>query len=108
MNARTQVEPVQIKGKQNVVNQPALMTWFVQSVLRGRWGLQGLATAPQKRLKVVETLTIGPKKQLVLVSCGEQCFLVGTGSDSVQTIVRVEPGTAGIAEPREGKAGEPS
>ena len=45
--------------------------------------------ARQKEMRVVETLTIGAKKQLVLVSCGGERFLVGTGADNVGTIVRV-------------------
>lgn len=43
----------------------------------------------RKQLRVVETLQIGPKKQLVLVSCGGERFLVGTGPESVGTITRV-------------------
>lgn len=45
--------------------------------------------ARRKEMRVVETLTIGAKKQLVLVSVGRERFLVGTGADSVGTIVRV-------------------
>ncbi len=45
-----------------------------------------------RQMKVLETLTLGPKRQLVLVRCGDDCFLVGTGSDSVTAIERVEMG----------------
>ncbi len=45
----------------------------------------------RKRMRIVETLSVGPRKQLVLVSCGGEHFLVGTGPDSVQTITRVRP-----------------
>ena len=55
-------------------------------------------------MRVVETLAIGAKKQLVLVSVGGERFLVGTGPESVQTIVRVRPETgavtAGGVQPR--------
>lgn len=48
-------------------------------------------TAERKRMRIVETLSVGPRKQLVLVSCGGEHFLVGTGPESVHTITRVRP-----------------
>ena len=44
----------------------------------------------QRQMKVVETLSLGGKKQLVLVQCGGERYLVGTGAESVETMVRVE------------------
>ncbi len=49
---------------------------------------------PRRELRVVESLAIGGRKQLLLVSCAGERFLVGTGSDGVGTIVRVRPETA--------------
>ncbi len=43
----------------------------------------------QKQLRLVETLPLGGKVQLMLVSCGEESFLVGCGPGSVEAIVRV-------------------
>jgi flagellar biogenesis protein FliO len=43
----------------------------------------------QKQMKLVETLALGGKRQLMLVSCGEKKFLVGAGADGVQTIVAI-------------------
>ncbi len=43
----------------------------------------------QKQMKLVETLALGGKRQLMLVRCGEQKFLVGAGADGVQTIVAI-------------------
>ena len=52
----------------------------------------GVSSRPEKkRMRVLETLALGPKKQLVLVSCDGERFLVGTGPESVQTILRVGP-----------------
>ncbi len=48
----------------------------------------------KKQMYVVETLAIGGRKQLVLVSCGGEHFLVGAGADSVETIVRVHASCA--------------
>jgi hypothetical protein len=36
---------------------------------------------------LVETLALGGKRQLMLVTCGGESFLVGGGMDSVETIV---------------------
>jgi flagellar biogenesis protein FliO len=43
----------------------------------------------QKEMKLVETLALGGKRQLMLVSCGDQRFLIGAGADGVQTIVAI-------------------
>jgi flagellar biogenesis protein FliO len=41
-------------------------------------------------LRLVETLSLGGKRQLMLVTCGGESFLVGGGMDSVETIVRLK------------------
>jgi flagellar biogenesis protein FliO len=43
----------------------------------------------QKQLRLVETLPLGGKTQLMLVACGEENFLIGCGPESVEAIVRV-------------------
>jgi hypothetical protein len=67
---------------------------LLQRVIEGIVNLCGGAWAggtgtSTRRLRVLETLAIGPKKQLLLVSCDGERYLVGTGPDSVQTITRV-------------------
>jgi flagellar biogenesis protein FliO len=42
-------------------------------------------------MRIIETLALGTKKQLLLVSCDGERFLVGTGPDQVQAIVRLGP-----------------
>ena len=42
-----------------------------------------------RELRVLETLSLGGKRQLVLVACGCQRYLVGVGNDNVATIVSV-------------------
>jgi flagellar biogenesis protein FliO len=42
-----------------------------------------------KQLRLVETLALGGKRQLMLVTCAGESFLVGGGLDSVETIVRL-------------------
>jgi flagellar biogenesis protein FliO len=65
-----------------------LVGFVMDAVQRGRSGLRGKREV--KRMKVEETLSLGGRRQLMLVSCGERKYLVGAGSDGVQTIVAVE------------------
>jgi len=46
----------------------------------------------ERRMKLTETLSLGGKRQLMLVICDGQSFLVGTGGDGVGTIVAITPG----------------
>ena len=48
--------------------------------------------AAARRLHVVETLALGGRRQLLLVTCDGERFLVGSGADRVETIVRVGAG----------------
>jgi flagellar biogenesis protein FliO len=50
--------------------------------------------AARRRMQVVETLALGGRKQLLLVNCDGERFLVGTGADQVQSIVRLGRETA--------------
>jgi flagellar biogenesis protein FliO len=54
-------------------------------------------------MQILETLPLGAKKQLLLVGCDGERFLVGTGAEGVQTIVRLgriaaEETTVGMGE----------
>jgi len=40
-----------------------------------------------RRLELLETLPLGGKRQLLLVACDGQSYLVGAGTDSVSAIV---------------------
>ncbi len=42
-----------------------------------------------RQLQLVETLPLGGKRQLMLVTCAGEYFLVGGGPESLETIVRV-------------------
>jgi hypothetical protein len=44
----------------------------------------------QKQMRLVETLALGGKRQLMLVTCAGESFLVGGGLDSVEAIVRLK------------------
>jgi hypothetical protein len=54
----------------------------------GQWrGLRCRREVHRRQLRLVETLPLGGKRQLMLVTCGGESFLVGGGMDSVETIV---------------------
>lgn len=59
---------------------------WVLGLLRGL----GQREAQVKEMQLIETLALGGKRQLMLVSCGGERFLVGGGLESVETIVRVK------------------
>lgn len=70
------------------------------SVLKWPGGLAGWMLAFLRRLRrespsearllhLLETLPLGGKRQLMLVSCAGEHFLVGGGPESLETIVRV-------------------
>lgn len=54
------------------------------AVTRGR--------AAQRQMRVVETINLGARKQLLLIDCAGERFLVGTGPDSVQSVTRLQNG----------------
>ena len=85
------------------VRREAAMQGLAGWVLRTLSGLQQRTEKrhARKQMRVVETLPLGAKQRLLLVSCGGERFLVGTGPESVGTIVRVRPETGGLAAVRE-------
>jgi flagellar biogenesis protein FliO len=55
------------------------------------WTKRRTAKEPRVRqMQLLETLPLGGKRQLMLVQCGGDRFLVGGGLESIQTIVRVD------------------
>jgi flagellar biogenesis protein FliO len=44
----------------------------------------------QKQLRLIQTLHLGGRRQLLLVECSGERFLLGGGPDNVQTIVRLQ------------------
>lgn len=47
-------------------------------------------TGHVRKMQLLETLSLGGKKQLMLVQCGNDQFLVGGGLETVETIVRID------------------
>jgi flagellar biogenesis protein FliO len=65
----------------------SLAAWLIAMFARRR-------RAPEKQMELLETLQLGGKRQLLLVNCGGQRYLVGGGADSVDTIQALERGAA--------------
>ncbi|WP_158791929.1 flagellar biosynthetic protein FliO [Granulicella sp. L60] len=53
-------------------------------------GWRGEREARPKQLRLVERLSLGGKRELMLVTCGGESFLIGGGLESVESIVRLE------------------
>jgi hypothetical protein len=66
-------------------------------------GLGAQSRSAQRQMKLLETLPLGGKRHLMLVSCGGRQYLVGGGTESVQTIVCVAADADGL---RAGSGGE--
>ena len=65
---------------------PGLAGW----VLRLLRSWRGHREMQREQLRLVETLSLGGKRQLMLVTCAGERFLVGGGPESVETIVRLK------------------
>jgi flagellar biogenesis protein FliO len=48
----------------------------------------------RKQMKLVESLALGNRRQLLLIDCGNQRYLVGAGADSVGSILAMDQGSA--------------
>ena len=59
------------------------------------------------RLQLIETLQLGGRRQLMLVLCDEQEYLVAAGPDSVHSITPTRPTAIAASEPsiRQGRVG---
>ncbi len=64
-----------------------LLAWF-QTPLRARFAGIGKPRS-KRRMELVEMLQLGGKRQLMLVVCDGQRYLVGAGGDSVQSIAEM-------------------
>jgi len=62
--------------------------WLVSLMQRGRNGLA--VRRAVKTMQVVETLSFGGRRQVTLMRCGDQHFLVGMSGDGVSTIVPLQ------------------
>ena len=71
------------KPARKVVEPGGLAGWVLGFLRK-----QQVKTA-NRRMQVVETVALGGRRQLMLVECDGERFLVGSGADRVDTIVRI-------------------
>ena len=62
--------------------------WLIEAFARVRSRMARSYPA-EPAMQLVETISLGGRRQLSLVRCGTQQFLIGCGADQVQTIVLV-------------------
>ena len=67
-----------------------LAGWLL-GCLRGAGVKRQVAT---KQMHLLETLPLGGRRNLMLVSCAGELFLVGGGVEGIESIVRVQPETS--------------
>lgn len=61
------------------------------------WNERGpLRAGITRQMELLETLPLGGRRQLMLVRCGEERFLVGGGLDCVQSIVKIATQQDGV------------
>ncbi len=95
---RLHVVPMRMEKSVASLPVAGLAGWLLKAYREYRAGTRA---GRRKHMRVVETLALGAKQKLLLVTCGGERFLVGTGPDSVSTIVRVRREDGGIAALRE-------
>jgi flagellar biogenesis protein FliO len=71
--------------------------WILDRLL----ALRSRNMAEARELQLLETLSLGGRRQLMLVECGSRRFLVGVGAESVQTIVAVAEQTLASVHSKE-------
>ncbi len=85
-----------------------LADWLLRAFSRmaaGSWSRR--IPMKQRELKLLETLSLGGRRQLILVSCAGKHFLVGAGADSIASVIplsshtvdRTDCGATKLAEP---------
>ena len=65
-------------------NTEGLAGWLLARIKA--WGGK---ESSQRKMHILETLSLGGRRQMMLVVCDGERYLVGGGPDSVETIVRV-------------------
>jgi len=80
-----------LASKGDPQHQSGVWRWLV-SWLAHRWGGIGMGSTRVggPHMQVLETLSVGPRKQLILLRCAGETYLIGTGAESVQAIQRIE------------------
>ena len=86
-----------IRGTEPPTGLGAWLVRWIQTPLRVKFSGMGKGRA-KRRMELVEMLPLGGKRQLMLVVCDGQRFLVGAGGDSIHSIAEMRsPLASGFA-----------
>lgn len=80
---------MQISWQMNRTKAAGGTTSLAEWLLGALRGLRSQRQSAVKQMQLLETLPLGGKRQLMLVSCAGERFLVGGSAESIETIVRV-------------------
>jgi len=81
------------------VEQEGLADWMLAR-LRRACSRNAVET---RELRVLEVLSLGGRRQLTLVACGAERFLIGGGPDTVQSIVAVSAASSTLRSHTDGE-----
>ncbi len=86
---------VESAAREPRATEQGLAAWLLQTFRQRR------GRSSERRMEVLETLVLGPKRHLTLVECDGRTFLVGGGSESVAAILQIEqtPVATDLAQP---------
>lgn len=79
-----------IQGRRQVDTRNPEVQGLAGWLLRLLRSSHPLREAEGKQMRLLETMRLGGRSQLMLVSCGAERFLVGGGLESVETIVPIK------------------
>ena len=93
MQSKKKWTMVPTTGRANTGKTMGHHAGFVASLLAVlRKGLRSFGQAPgERRMELIATLSLGGKRQLMLVVCDGQRILVSAGGDSVSSIAEMSP-----------------
>jgi len=80
---------LQNKCEMKGAKTPREVSGFAGWALRLLRGLSSECKSETRQMQLVETLPLGGKRRLMLVTCAGEYFLVGGGPESLETIVQV-------------------
>ncbi|MBS1798848.1 MAG: flagellar biosynthetic protein FliO [Acidobacteria bacterium] len=80
------MQSMQLDNMMSVVDRQSGLVGWLLSRWRGRARFRDRSV---RQMQLLETLSVGGKRQLALVRCGREQFLVGMGAEAVSTIVKI-------------------
>lgn len=60
------------------------------------WARRGAKAEREREIELIEMLSLGGRRQLILIRCAGERFLVGGSLDRIETMVKLEGGDVGF------------